>query len=208
MSTVESIEYYSACPQCGAANVGSEKCDYCGASLIKKKVNKSSTYDRDAEEEENFRNDANYPEIRGKIYETDSFLVFFCLFFGGMFLLVPTIVLLAFTSAGIMEPWLYLMLSVFWLIGIGGIAPLFVNIFKKTRCKNGDKISGIVRGYEDSIVLLNGKPIQCVRILVNEMTDPKILVLNTGKNRREYPLGKVVKLRGYNNNFVIEKEKL
>lgn len=208
MAVVESYEYYSACPQCGAANVGKEKCDYCGTSLIKKKINTEVSYERNDEEEENFRQDSDYPEVRGKICEMDSFLLLFCPLFGGIFLLVPTIILIAFSSAGIMEPWVFLMLIMFWLIGIGGISPLFVNLYKSAKCKTGDQIAGIVRGYEESMVTVNGKPVLYVRLLVNERTDPKILVLNTGKNRKPYPLGKVIKLRGYNNNFIIEKEKL
>ena len=49
MAVVESYEYYSACPQCGAANVGKEKCDYCGTSLIKKKINTEVSYERNDE---------------------------------------------------------------------------------------------------------------------------------------------------------------
>ncbi|MDO4188019.1 MAG: hypothetical protein Q4D29_03440 [Lachnospiraceae bacterium] len=208
MATVESVEYYSACPQCGAANVGLEKCDYCGASLIKRKTNTEFRSEMSDEETENLRQDADYPEVRGKLYEPDPFLLMFCPIFGGIFLLVPTIILLAFSSVGIMESWLYLMLGLFWLIGIGGISPLIVSLYKNVKCKNGNLITGIVRGYEESMVLVNGKPMLYVRLLVNERTDPKILILNTGKSAKVYPIGKVMKLRGYNNNFIIEKEKL
>lgn len=208
MSGVESIEYYSACPQCGAANVGLEKCDYCGASLIKSRVKTNNAYDKSAEEDKNFKEDMDYPEIKGKIYEKDEFLLIFCPIFGGVFVLVPTIIMIAFISTGIMEGWLFAMFALFYVIGIGALIPLFSYFIKRGKCKRGKEITGIVRGYEEQMILVNGKPVLSVRILIDEKTDPKILVLNTGNTRRIYPLGKVITLKGYENNFVIVEKKI
>lgn len=206
----ESIEYYAACPQCGAANVGKGKCDYCGASLIKSRTTTSSdfNYSRQEEEEKNLQEDMNYPEIEGKIYEIDEFLLIFCPIFGGMFILVPTIICIAFSSAGIMEIWVLAMLAMFWMIGIGAFVPLINSFVKRSKCKNGREISGVVRGYERTMVEVNGRPVLKIRILIDERTDPKILLLNTGGTSRKYALGKVIKLKGYDNNFIIVKEKL
>ena len=203
MSRMESIEYYSACPQCGAANVGMDKCDYCGASLIKSRVNTDFQYSKNSEEEKNFEEDSYYPEIKGKIYTNDTFLLLFCSIFGGAFILVPAIIMIAFISAGIMEIWVVAMLLLFFAIGIGSLIPLINYYVKKSKCKQGEDISGIVRGYEETMVSVNGRPVLAVRLLIDEMTNPKILILNTGETKRKYPLGRVITLRGYDNNFII-----
>ena len=160
MGVMESYEYYSACPQCGAANIGHEKCDYCGASLIKKRVNtKLSNYDEfESEDDKNLREDIDYPVINAKLFGNDSFLVIFCSLFGGGFLLIPTVLCISFVSTGIMEMWAYAMFLIFWLIGIGALIPLINHIIKKSKCNKGTEIEGIVRGYEKSMVMVNGSP--------------------------------------------------
>ena len=210
MGVMESYEYYSACPQCGAANIGHEKCDYCGASLIKKRVNtKLSNYDEfESEDDKNLREDIDYPVINAKLFGNDSFLVIFCSLFGGGFLLIPTVLFISFVSTGIMEMWAYAMFLIFWLIGIGALIPLINHIIKKSKCNKGTEIEGIVRGYEKSMVMVNGSPTLRMRILIDKETEPKILVLNTGSTRRVYPIGKTIKLKGYNNNFIIVENKI
>lgn len=210
MGVMESYEYYSACPQCGAANIGHEKCDYCGASLIRKRVNtKLSNYDAfESEDDRNLREDIDYPVINAKLFGNDSFLVIFCSLFGGGFLLIPTVLCISFVSTGIMEMWAYAMFLIFWLIGIGALIPLINHIIKKSKCNKGTEIEGIVRGYEKSMVMVNGSPTLRMRILIDKETEPKILVLNTGSTRRVYPIGKTIKLKGYNNNFIIVENKI
>ena len=210
MGVMESYEYYSACPQCGAANIGHEKCDYCGASLIKKRVNtKLSNYDEfESEDDKNLREDIDYPVINAKLFGNDSFLVIFCSLFGVRFLLIPTVLCISFVSTGIMEMWAYAMFLIFWLIGIGALIPLINHIIKKSKCNKGTEIEGIVRGYEKSMVMVNGSPTLRMRILIDKETEPKILVLNTGSTRRVYPIGKTIKLKGYNNNFIIVENKI
>jgi len=205
---MESIEYYSACPQCGAANVGNEKCDYCGASLIKIKTTHKEMPGKTDEEEAYYQEDSRYPEIKGRLLEKDEFLFFFCPLFGGIFLLVPTIILVAFSQVGILELWVVAMLSVFWLVGIGGIMPLILYFVRKAKCRNGKEITGIVRGYEKTMIVVNGSPVLAVRVLIDQWTSPKILILNTGSSRRGYPLGKEIRLKVYKNNFMIVENRL
>lgn len=210
MGVMESYEYYSACPQCGAANVGHEKCDYCGTSLIKKKINKtlSNSDEFESEDDKNYREDMDYPVINAKLFGNDSFLVVFCSIFGGAFLLIPTVLCISFVSTGIMEMWAYAMFAIFWLVGIGALIPLINHIIKKAKCNKGTEITGIVRGYEKSMVMVNGSPTLRMRVRIDEATEPKIIVFNTGGTRRVYPVGKTIKLKGYDNNFIIVENKI
>ena len=58
------------------------------------------------------------------------------------------------------------------------------------------------------MVMVNGSPTLRMRILIDKETEPKILVLNTGSTRRVYPIGKTIKLKGYNKNFIIVENKI
>lgn len=204
MSVIESYEYYAACPSCGAANVGIDKCEYCGASLIKKKINTNTTGHGMSEQEEIlYQEDINLQEVDGKLCENDPFLLLFCPIFGGAFILVPTIIAIAFTSVGIMETWVMLMIGLFWIVGICGFAPLVLNIYGKIKCKNGEEVTGIVRGYENTMVTVNGAPCLAIRILIDQYVEPKILVLRTGNTKRKYQIGKSISLRKYKNKYII-----
>jgi len=204
MKNVEQIEYYSSCPSCGAINNGSKFCEYCGATMVKAKS--VSNYGREDIEEEYLQEDANLPIIRGKKASRDPFLLFFCPIFGGTFLLVPTIILIVFSSVGIMEPWLIAMLSLFWLIGICGIAPLFVNLISRAKCKNGEIVKGTVRGYDHSMYMINNRPALNVRLRIYEDGKYKILILGTGQTSRQYALGRELTLKRHNKYYMVVEE--
>ena len=81
---------------------------------------------------------------------------------------------------------------------------------KKGESISFDDIRNILtrEGFEKSMVMVNGSPTLRMRILIDKETEPKILVLNTGSTRRVYPIGKTIKLKGYNNNFIIVENKI
>lgn len=206
MSGYQTIEYYQTCPSCGANNNGKEFCEYCGSSLVKSTTRTEYESPVKAQEYANEAEDAMLPIIEGKYCGIDSFLLLFCPIFGGGFILIPTILCIAFVSSGIMEGWAYAMFGLFWMIGIGAMIPLFVSISRSAKCKKGERITGIVRGYEeDHSVLINGRPRLCVRILVEHNGTPSILVLSTGGTNRRYALGQQVTLRNYDDKYVFEK---
>lgn len=206
MSIYESVEYHPYCPSCGAANVGNDVCDYCGASLIKSKTNREETKDEMEEQERiNALEDYKYEEIKGKLREKDDFLLLFCPIFGGAFVIVPTIVCIAFMGTGILEFWLIPFFSLFWLIGIGALVPLFKQLTEGHKCKTGDLVTGTLRGYEDSMTVVNGRPQLNMRILLNDAYDPKILVLKTPFTVKKYPVGAQIRLKRYKDSYIFDK---
>lgn len=214
MAIISSVEYYSSCPSCGATNNGKKKCEYCGNSLIKKTTQKSTDYDLYAGN--GFGSDfysnqyqgidsefSSYPIIKGKNCGVDPFMILFSLIFGGCFTFVPLIICITFIATGIMEPWVILMLSVFWIIGIGSFVPLIIKTDARAKCKKGKVVTGVVKGYENSLVSINNRPVQNVCVLIDEFTDPKILVVSTGVTNRPYPLETTIQLKNYKDYYLI-----
>lgn len=213
MNVVESVEYFPSCPQCGASNNGKELCEYCGTSLVKRRINQSIGLAgfgmaNNSLEEENMMEDSDLREISGKSGNLDPFIIMFCLIFGGCFCLVPIIIGVAFTGSGIMEPWVFLMLGLFLLIGLGSLAPLVIAIISNIKCKTGEPVSGIVRGYSKSMVSVNGSPVLNMRLLMDENDEKYILVLRSGSTERRYKIGSTVHLKRYKNKYIIDKEKM
>lgn len=205
MKVTDSIEYYASCPQCGAPNTGNmARCEYCDALLIKKTIRETENGYSNMEYQFS-EDDMILPEVKGHFCGKNTFLVLFTLFFGGMFLLVPTIICITFVSTGIMEPWLIAFFALFWLIGIGSFVPLIVGTVRKTKCKNGEIITAEVRGYEDSMIMINNRPEQMIRLKIYEHGTYKMLILNTGETKRKYPIGFNIRLRHYKNNYMFEQ---
>lgn len=203
---VSSIEYYSKCPSCGATSGNKEVCDYCGSSLIKKRTFENKEVINSLEEQYRIE-DEQIPVFKGKGCNRDMFMILFSSIFGGCFLLVPTIILIAFTSSGIMEPFIYPMLLLFMAIGVGSFIPLIRSSIKRSKCKKSPALTGIVRGYtENRIVMVNGSPVKMVRVLVNLPSGPKIAEISTGGPDKPYPVGKMVKIHNYENYFYIEEK--
>ena len=204
MSSYQTVEYYQACPSCGAVNTGKDRCEYCGSSLIKSTVHKEIPSNVSEQEYANELEDAALPIIHGKNSGKNVFLVLFCSVFGGVFFFVSTILFVSFVSSGNMGTWLYFFFAAFWMIGIGALIPLFLYLIRRSKCKHGTEMTGIVRGYEENpALLINGRPVLRVKILVNQESNPSILVLSTGDGIRRYAIGQRLQIRNYNDNYRI-----
>lgn len=205
MKVTKTIEYYPSCPSCGAANTGAmDRCEYCGALLIKRTVQESMGIQSDAEME-NYMEDSSLPVIHGKYCGKNGFMTVFCLIFGGMFVLVPFIVGAAFLTVGVMEPFVFAILIPFMILGVCSLSPIVVSKVNRTKCENGKIVTGIVRGYEDSMVMVNNRPVQCIRLKIDDFVEPKLLIVSTGETRRMYPIGATIRLRNYGNYYMFER---
>lgn len=205
MSVTEVFEYYAECPACGASNRGNSVCDYCGASMIKSRTKSTDGTGVSDIEENNERDDSILPHIKAKSGNVDTFLLLFCSIFGGGFILVPLIVMIAFISTGILEPWVLGMLLLFFIIGFSSLIPLVINIRNVMKTKKGDIISGTVRGYAKTATYINGECVLRIKVLIDRDTEPKIVIFNTGETTRMYPINTEIKLRRYENYFSIVK---
>lgn len=204
---VSSVEYYSKCPSCGAASGNKEVCDYCGSSLIKKRVYESEGIINSLEEQYKIE-DEKVPVFRGKGCNRDLFLVLFTGIFSGCFILVPTIIIIAFSNVGMLDSFLIPIMSIFYVIGIVAMIPLILSTVRRIKCKKSPELNGIVRGYSDNkLVMVNGSPAKMVRILVELPSGPKIAEISTGNSDKPYSIGKMVKIRNYKNYFYIDEEK-
>ncbi len=202
MENLSSIEYYSTCPACGAASGNKDVCEYCGASLIKKKTFQKST--TNSLEEQFEEEDRNIPMFKGKSCNKDTFLLLFSLIFGGCFLIVPIIALSIFLSTGLMEIWVLPMMLLFMVIGACSFIPLILSTVRRSKCKNSPVLQGIVRGYADGSIIINGKPVQMVKILVNLPSGPKIALINLSDSTKPYVVGSSIGIRNYQRYFLIE----
>lgn len=203
MKMMNSIEYYTSCPSCGASNKGKDICDYCGTLLIKKEVQQPVFEERLSQEECYAREDAGLPVIHGKKAGRNPFLLIFCPIFGGCFFVIPFFIMIGFMSVGLMPIWVILMLVMFMAGGIGAFVPLILNIVNTSKCKNGVDIYGVVRGYEDSMMMVNGKPILNVILRVEYANGPHLVIVGTGETRKSYALGQTVKLKNYNDYYMV-----
>lgn len=192
---VENIEYYSACPACGAAGKGKSFCEYCGTSLIKARTITEET--KESIDERNLTEDAGLPVIEGKRAGKNAFLWIFCSIFGGTFLLVPSFICLVFLTMGMMEPWLILFFTLFWIIGIGALIPLIGNIYANIKCRDGCEVYGTVRGYENGNYTINGRPVQNMRVRIQTPEGTKLLILGTGETNRKYAPGQNLVMKNY-----------
>lgn len=200
MNTVETLEYHESCPGCGASNDGTGVCPYCGSSMIKsRRISKSTQNPADAV----YAEDMGLAVVKAKSGEVNSFLKIFCPLFGGIFIAVPTILFFAFLSFGLMEFWLVGFFSLFWIIGFGSLVPLIASISRNRKCKSGKRLRGIVRGYSNSNISINGAPALNIRIRVED-AQPFLVQFNTGETSQEYPIGAHLFLRMSEDCVLIE----
>jgi len=205
MSFAETVEYYDECPSCGARNTGGSLCEYCGASMIKKKITLGES-GRSNIEEDNANEDCNLPHIDGKSGRLDPFILLFCSIFGGCFVFVPLIVSTAFISSGIMEIWVILMMVLFLMIGIGSLVPLFLGLINGAKCKKGEVMTGEVRYYTRTGTTVNGQYVMRIHLKTYKNGSPVIISFSTGQTGKPYPIGSTVTFRNYKDYYRIEKK--
>lgn len=201
--TVVNIEYHSVCPACGAAGGGREICEYCGANLIKNRSEES--FGEGSLEERNAMEDLGLPIEHGKSCETDKFMLMFCLIFGGMFVTVPTILCVVFISVGIFFWPMIFFFGIFWVIGFGALMPIILPAVNRKKCKQGPVVTGELRGYEESMVMMNGRPILNMRIRMwdSARNSDKIVLLSSGETVRRYPAGAQMSFRNSGKYYML-----
>ncbi|MDO4183295.1 MAG: hypothetical protein Q4E12_06805 [Coriobacteriia bacterium] len=202
MGRVETIEYYDRCPSCGAAADGDGICDYCGASLVRRRT---TTETNESFEDMALREDRGLPVEKAKVAGMSGSMKFFLLLFGGIWFLTPTVLVVLFSLTGIMKPWLFAFFGIFWAVGLGCMVPLVVSVVRQRACRNGQQVTASLRGYEDGIYMINERPVQVMRLRVETEAGPKLVLLNTGATNRRYAPGMELHLRTANGRYIIQE---
>ena len=178
------------CPSCGAPIV-SEICAYCGTATG------LNTAEADME----------YPVLDCKEATMNFWTLWFPMIFAAAFGIPGVIIMaLAFTS--------YSMRMMF-VIGlpfalIGAVA-LWLTLRTATRHakvkKYGTVIQATVYGYMDDNVLLNDRPAQIVKLLVQTKNGPRFILYQLGSTVKLYGVQDKIRVLVYENYFLIDRNR-
>lgn len=185
MEVIEKTE----CPNCGAP-VTSEICPYCNTATG---INTAAA-------------NMEYPVIECKEahlgFFNTAFPIIFAVGFGFFGFVFP----IAFASTDQFKTVLA-MCSIFALISVVAFVIVLRTIIKYSLVKaKGKDINGIVYGYMDDNLLINGGPAQIVKIKVDTDEGPRFILYQTGDTKQPYKINGLIKLKVYKDIFRIEKE--
>ncbi len=186
------------CKNCGAP-VTSEICPFCGS------MTGLDTLTADME----------YPVLECKEanigFWTVAFPAVFAIGFGYAGLVMP--VMMFITKDQLDIPGTFAGFSVlfflpFALVGIVATVFTVIPIYRYLMLKiKGKEISGTVYGYCDDKVMLNNRPAQVVKILVQSPEGPRFIMYQMGTTDHPYGINTKIGLRVYKDMFMIEKKK-
>ena len=176
------------CPFCGAPIV-SEICTYCGSATG---LNTAVA-------------DMEYPVMECKEaiinFWTIGFPMIFALSFGFASLMV-----LVLTAAGHGERFMLLIGLPFFLISIVALAFVLRTASRYIKVKkHGERMQATVYGYMDDNVLINGRPAQIVKLLVQTPQGPRFILYQLGDTLKIYGVNDSVDIMMYENYFMICK---
>lgn len=182
------------CPNCGAP-VTTEICPYCNV------MTGLDTATADME----------YPVIECKEANIGFWTVLFPLIFACSFGFAGFCMPIMFFTAGGDEafpPSMILFFLPFAAIGVVAaviaIKPIIRYISLKT---SGQDIDATVYGYIDDNVLMNGRPAQIVKLLVQTNDGPKFILYQLGDIKQPYKINSNIKLKVYKDIFLIVNKK-
>ena len=178
------------CPSCGAPIVA-EICAYCGTATG------LNTADADME----------YPLLECKeatlSFWTVVFPMIFALAFGLPGLIMPVIGM-SVGKGGMLA----LIGLPFLAIGIAAWVIVLRTVFRYIKVKkNGKVIRATVYGYMDDHVLINDRPAQVVKLLVQTQEGPRFVMYQLGNTMKPYGINDTVDIMVYRNYFMIVKNK-
>lgn len=178
------------CPSCGAPAV-SEVCAYCGTATGLNTAEAKMEY-QVLECKEATLN-----------FWTICFPMIFALAFGGAGISVILISIMVNGESGM------LIVGVpFLMIGIVALFLVVRTISRYIKVKmNGKIIHATVYGYMDDEVLINGRPAQIVKLLVQTPQGPRFILYQLGNTLRPYGINDNIDVMVYKDYFLICKNK-
>ena len=189
MADIREEKQSKNCPSCGAPIV-SEICAYCGAAT-------GLNTDEAGME---------YPVLECKEADISFWTVGFPMIFAAAFGLPGIIVFIIFLIYGN----LIMLLTGVPFILIGGVAlwigSRVVSHHVKLK-RNGKMIQGTVYGYMDDDILINDKPAQIVKLLVQTPDGPRFILYQLGNTLKPYCVNDRIDIMVWQNYFMICKNK-
>ena len=143
-----------------------------------------------------------YPTLTCKSAGITFWNVVFPGIFAFVFLVLPAIVSFGISKTQGVSAGLFII--PFLLIGAiaAGISIFtLAKFFLVTR--KGKKITGLVCGYSDDNVVMNGRPAQVVRLLINTPIGKRYIMYRLGNASQPYAIHSMVSLLAYKNYFKI-----
>lgn len=179
-----------SCPSCGAA-VTSEICPYCGNATG------VSTAEADME----------YPVLECKEAVMNFWTLWFPMIFAAAFGISGLIVMsIAVKGYGIDR--LLIIGLPFLLIGSAALFFVLRTVLRSVKVRsNGKTIQATVYGYMDDHVLINGRPAQIVKLLVQTTEGPRFILYQLGNTLKPYGINDRIDVQVYRNYFLICKNK-
>ena len=186
------------CKNCGAP-VTSEICPYCG--------NATGLRTSQANME--------YPTLECKEANLNFWTILFPLIFAFGFGFFGIAFPIMFTFGGesfksdFDSPWIvYLFCLPFAAIGVGAVVAVIKPIVRYIMIKTkGKHIEAVVYGYTDDNVIMNGRPAQVVKLLVETPVGKRLIMYQLGSTEQPFGVNTTVGLIVYKNYFMIEKKK-
>jgi len=183
------------CPNCGAP-VTTEICPYCNT--------KTGLDTKTA--------DMEYPVIECKeatlTFWNTIFPMIFAISFG---LSSPMFITLPWSSSREISGFFLAFLPGFLIFFTIGAVSLYITLKNVIRYlkikKNGKEIQGIVYGYMDDNVLLNGSPAQIVKILIDTPKGKRFILYQLGDIKQPYKINSKIIIKVYKDIFMIPKDK-
>lgn len=177
------------CPSCGAPVV-SEICAYCGTA--------TGLHTATA--------DMEYPVLECKEATMNFWTVCFPMIFAvafGIGGLIPIIISLVGYESGVA----LIVGMPFMLISFGALIFVIRTVSRYMKVKrHGQTIRATVYGYMDDHVLLNNRPAQIVKLLIQTRNGPRFIMYQLGSTLKPYKINDRIDVMVYGKYFLICKE--
>ena len=189
MRKMNEYQQQKNCPSCGAPIV-SEICAYCGSATGLQTASA----------------DMEYPVLECKEatmnFWTICFPMIFAVAFGFSGLAMMVFSLAAHESVMLITG------APFALIGFAALFFVLRTVSRYVKVKkHGETIRATVYGYMDDNVLLNNRPAQVVKLLIQTQNGPRFIMYQLGNTMRPYKINERVDIMVYENYFLICKNR-
>lgn len=190
MTKMRATKQQKNCPGCGAPVV-SEICAYCGTATG------LNTAEADME----------YPVLECKAAVLNFWTVWFPMIFAVAFGMAGLIVMIT-AVVGSADGGILLVGAPFLLIGIVALSITLRTVIRYIKVKrHGKIIQATVYGYMDDNVLINDRPAQIVKLLIQTQNGPRFILYKLGNTLKPYGINDNIDIMVYQNYFMISKNK-